>query len=478
MKKHFFLVVISVLFLSLPAHSFAAVTFNEIAWMGTAESQYGEWLELFNDGTSSVDLSGWKLYEEGGGVLVFTLIKSIPAGGYLVIERTTPSVPDPLPAISDEAGSFAGSGLSNSGEFLVLKDANGATMDSLDYGGGWPAGDSDSKETMQKTGGSWITAPSTPKAENPAPSGGGTTTTTESASDEKPAVIIKKMTATIGIPDSSYIGMPILFDADVRGTEDQIITRGYFLWNMGDGTTTSQVNKEPFLHTYSEPGDYRIVFQYFKNPYLTEPSIVEKSILSVSSFPLTVHPAISGTAGSIEIENTSSSEVELSGMFLKAGAKIFSFPKEMFILPNKKITISGLTTGFSGTDTNFLSLMFANGSTAYVYTAPAPILEKKQIVKKTTTTVPVSSIPMLQEVKPAEVQALTPEMEEPVILEAEPALDAGLSAAPAIAPHAGSNTLWLLLAIITLAIGITYAIWKRRKSSSSMSEADGFEIIE
>jgi hypothetical protein len=41
--------------LFLPVYAFATVKINEVAWMGTAASQYSEWIELYNDGESAVD---------------------------------------------------------------------------------------------------------------------------------------------------------------------------------------------------------------------------------------------------------------------------------------------------------------------------------------------------------------------------------------------------------------------------------------
>ena len=81
----------------------ANIRMTEIAWMGTSESSFCEWFELYNDGTDSVNLSGWKLYEDGGSQVVFTMTTPITSQGYLLIERTTPSCPDPVPIVSDEA---------------------------------------------------------------------------------------------------------------------------------------------------------------------------------------------------------------------------------------------------------------------------------------------------------------------------------------------------------------------------------------
>ncbi len=81
--------------------------------MGIIGNQYGEWIELYNTGDKEIDLNNWKLYKDGGDVLVFVLTEKIASGSYLIIERTTDSSPDPLPDIDDESGKFGGGGLIN-----------------------------------------------------------------------------------------------------------------------------------------------------------------------------------------------------------------------------------------------------------------------------------------------------------------------------------------------------------------------------
>lgn len=165
MKYYLSLFLGVLLSLVLTTFTRAAITINEVAWMGTATSQYSEWIELYNSGDQSASLKDWKLYKTDN-VLLFTLSKSIAAGGYLLVERTTASAPDAVPGINDESGTFGGGGLKNSGEDLVLKDTNGNTIDEALFAGGWPAGDAKTKETMQKSGTAWITATGTPSAPN------------------------------------------------------------------------------------------------------------------------------------------------------------------------------------------------------------------------------------------------------------------------------------------------------------------------
>src|SRR3989344_2087561 len=125
------------------AASIGDVLINEIAWMGTKTSTYGEWIELRNVANSPVNVNGWTLYEGGGSTKIIDLTGTIDAGAYYLIKRTTASSPDPIPnVVADVSGSFGGSGLSNSGEYLALKDSAVPVniITDLNFSSGWPAG--------------------------------------------------------------------------------------------------------------------------------------------------------------------------------------------------------------------------------------------------------------------------------------------------------------------------------------------------
>lgn len=115
-----------------------SVVINEIAWMGTQANSSDEWVELFNTTDNEIDLSDWKLYEAGGQTLIIALKNKISPNGYYLIERSDDNSISDINA--DVFGSFGGSGLNNSGEYLVLKDNNGDTVDEVNFSSKWPAG--------------------------------------------------------------------------------------------------------------------------------------------------------------------------------------------------------------------------------------------------------------------------------------------------------------------------------------------------
>lgn len=122
----------------------ATVVINEIAWMGTFDSANNEWIELYNDSSSEVDLTGWQLLDDN--VLIHTFGSGVIAsGGYFLIEDNE----NALPSIS--ADLILDLSLANTGDSLKLLDSTGVIKDSVNStGGAWFSGDSISKKTMEK----------------------------------------------------------------------------------------------------------------------------------------------------------------------------------------------------------------------------------------------------------------------------------------------------------------------------------------
>lgn len=138
------------------------VVINEIAWMGTKTNSADEWIELYNTGSSSILLDGWKLYEGGGSTLVISLSGTIAANSYYLIERSDDNTVGDISA--DLFGTFGGSGLNNNGEHFILKDDSGNIVDELNFSSGWPAGTaSPDYKSMERDSGGWHTNNGTTK---------------------------------------------------------------------------------------------------------------------------------------------------------------------------------------------------------------------------------------------------------------------------------------------------------------------------
>jgi hypothetical protein len=111
----------------------AQVIINEIHYDPEPDTAALEFIELFNRGASSVDLSGW--YFSDGVEYDFPSGSSIAAGGYLVIAQDPTSIESTFGVTA--LGPWSGK-LSNEGEEIVLRDALDAKVDTLDYQRGFP----------------------------------------------------------------------------------------------------------------------------------------------------------------------------------------------------------------------------------------------------------------------------------------------------------------------------------------------------
>jgi len=123
------------------------VVINEIGWAGTAASSSDEWVELLNNTTAAVDLSGWTWQSLDGSPSV-VLAGTVPAAGFFLLERTDNAT------VSDVAADQLFSGAIANGppaEDFVLRDAGGVLVDQVLFStAGWPAGNSSEFTSMER----------------------------------------------------------------------------------------------------------------------------------------------------------------------------------------------------------------------------------------------------------------------------------------------------------------------------------------
>jgi len=140
--------VVPVIFLLFPQPILSAqldVAINEVAWMGTIASTNDEWIELKNNTNQEIDLTDWTIEARDGSPKII-LSGTVPANGYYLLERGDDDL-----AISDiTANQTYSRALGNNGEELLLKDASGATIDSLLFSLFWPSGDNETKSSMER----------------------------------------------------------------------------------------------------------------------------------------------------------------------------------------------------------------------------------------------------------------------------------------------------------------------------------------
>jgi hypothetical protein len=104
------------------------VVINELMYHAVSDLDGDDYLELYNRGTTAVDLSGWTF---SGITLTLPTGTTIAAGGYLVVAKDAAQYQT---RYARTAAAVYGGNLSNGGETISLKDNTGATIDTVTYG--------------------------------------------------------------------------------------------------------------------------------------------------------------------------------------------------------------------------------------------------------------------------------------------------------------------------------------------------------
>ena len=103
------------------------VVINEMMFHAVSDLDGDDYLELFNNGTDPVDLSGWTF---SGITLTLPAATTIPGGGYLVVAKDAAQF---QATYGFAPAAVYGGNLSNSGETVALRDATAATIDTVSF---------------------------------------------------------------------------------------------------------------------------------------------------------------------------------------------------------------------------------------------------------------------------------------------------------------------------------------------------------
>lgn len=353
-----------------------------------------EWVEIFNIGSSSIDLSGGWLCDNRATTSTCKKTEGIIVGqGWLVIDLQTNSY------------------LNNDGDSVILKNINGEMVDNVIYEGDLLAEKGESIARMTDGVGGWtittvITKGEANKIESPmvvgnnGGSGGSATINEDEEKVESDSVVTAKKTTTKTTTStvkninnvklsweikSSYSASPkqvVLFDAgntmDPRGGEI------LFQWDFGDGV---MARGELVSHAFVTSGIYFVkVFATSTAGTVgsEEVKILVAPGMSLQNFPVIISEVNIGVSTSsgrdfIKLFNNSSTTYDLSGWSLQSNGKKYVLPIGTKIGPELSLTfysaLTHLTIGKKQTEIIFAA---PNQERVFVYriNTPAAVLEK------------------------------------------------------------------------------------------------------
>ncbi len=325
----------------LPNIAFASASFSEVAWMGTQNSSSDEWIELYNDGSEAISLSGYTIISTDEKLKI-NLKGEIKPNSYFLIERTDDSS---VPNIQADLIASFGSGLSNTGETLRILDESGAVVDEIISGNDWKniGGNSDTKDTPQKIDGVWVTATPTPKAIGISNSNIDQTQFQEEnkttySSGKNVSILKSKSNLSLNIfyenavvKDSAKKFSAILYD-----TNGDVIKNADIRWNFGDGA----VGKGNIIeHTYRFDGAYNLVvfaFYYDKK-------VEEKIKINVLNQDIKIIEEKSGNDGYIKLK--SNIDVDISNYSISGNGTKYIFPPGTYIYAKTPVVFANMYTG-------------------------------------------------------------------------------------------------------------------------------------
>ena len=374
------------IFLIVPGVVCAQVIINEVAWMGTATSDDDEWIELRNTSASNVNLNGWTLTATDG-VPSIGLNGSLSGGGFFLLERTDDTT---LPTVlADQI--YVGA-LENAGELLILKNAGGEAVSTVDGSGGWPAGDKDSNQTMQWNGSTWTSGIATPKLKTVGSSElvvtptAITTASNSMVNDFTPSQVVGETRvrpfASLSVRGATSVreNVPEYYYVEIEnklGNPD-------IIWSFGDGQTVMGAG---IWHTFLRQGQYIVAV---RAPSLGPQAIAKQSI-NVYRPTIKIENAEPGWGGAVSITNHGKSEIDLGGYSVRLNGSSFTFPTDTYILPGATTDFSASVTKISFTEGQ-IELLAPDGKIIDIF-PPIEILpkQKDKIIEPVVSVVAVPS---------------------------------------------------------------------------------------
>ncbi len=439
-----------------PNVAIAEVIVNEIAWTGSAGNANAEWIELRNTGSTAVSLEGWSLSAEDGSPAI-TLVGTIVAGGFFLLERTSD---ESVPGVT--ADQIYSGALGNSGETLTLKNSSGQSVDVVSGGENWEnvGGDNTTKDTAQRTSTGWITGSPTPRAANTSSST--TPPPTEETSDEEDDTETSSTPVSSsggGTPASSsalvskasagkdrvvVVGVDTRLEGFAYDSGNRVIDNARFVWNFGDGTNAEG---KVVTHRWQYPGRYAVVLEVTR--FESKASHRVTVTAETAELALQVSPD-----GGVIIENRSNRDVDLSGWRIVSNEVVFTFSPNTIVIRNASIQLSSFALRFNASSQ--AALLYPDGSIAVQATTPAvkeAELEEEIVVASTSE--PVRDVPVVSTKKASLPPAEKPKeiVEETPEIESEPKNIENAAAAALVVEGGGASLLWWLGIVLVVILG-------------------------
>lgn len=367
-RSRFFLTLIFALVTPLPAYG--DVYISEFMFDLAEGSDTGrEWIEVFNAGSESVNLTEWKLFEANvnHGIAASSGGETLGSGAYAIIADNPAKFLADWPGFSGIVFDSAFS-LSNTGEDLEIRNSELAGSGVVSYTSS-PGGAGDGNSLHRSS-----TNSATYTAGAPTPGSGALVVDGSSTQD-----VVSESTQSPSSPEaqakttvSSYVppitpqvfayagkdrdvisGAEVTFEGKAYDKEGQPLSdsKSRFMWTFGDGSTAEGASVR---HTFFEPGRYAVVLNISEVLHSASHRIV------VNAHPVSVE--VLNTDGKITLVNKSGRDIDLSRWFLRSMNGTFNIPENTILLSGAKIVFPQIITKLVAADD--AALLYPSGNVA------------------------------------------------------------------------------------------------------------------
>lgn len=353
-NKYLFLVLI--FFVPLLKVSAASISITEIMYDLEGTDTAHEWIEVYNNSGSTIDLTKYKFVESGTAHSIshFEGSTDLLNGEYAIIADNPNNFLTDYPNQSKTQIYDSSFSLSNDkGESLSLKDPDGNIVYEITYD--VSIGANGDGKSLQFTN-SWTAQTPTPLNSNSDNTNNtnNNKNTKDTTTDAVNIVDNTKNTGGLGyipyqkdpemifnftVPKLATVGTNVEYKAILFGYSGERISAGRFVWNFGDGDIVEDVYLKNVFHQYNYAGNYTVSLTFRYNWY-AEPVAIGKFVIKIVDSPLVLKEYYDNPKPAIKLANTKDGEYNIGGYIIKTGIKDFKIPEDTFISGNDEIILN------------------------------------------------------------------------------------------------------------------------------------------
>lgn len=370
------------LFLFIPLLASANIVINEVLYDPDGTDTGLEYIRLYNNGDSAVDLTGYDLNAVSGDYFAIPSF-SLSQKSFVTVHWRKDGTNNQTDLHTGTSGYDANMG--NTTGWVALFKNSEHTKDSitdyLEYGAGgqtyeskavpagiWTAGDFipdvvEGKAIKLKTDGADNNSSNDWMEINPSitqESGSGSGQSTSGEGEITTGISNQPPVAEAGSDIIAFIDEEITFDGSKSYDPDGLDLA--YEWNLGEGGVEDDV---VVTHKYSYPGTYLVTLTVFDGRYYTSDTItveIYPKKITINEF---LPNPIEKEKEWIEIYNDSDQIIDISGWQLddgEGGSNPFVFPKNTLIAPKNYLVLSRKVTGIAlNNDKDKVRLLLSGG---------------------------------------------------------------------------------------------------------------------